>query len=385
MIKQGVVFGFALFVVFALTPARGDNAALTNEDILRLTRVGLAPAIIVTVIRDSTTDFDTSVDQLVALKEAGVADDVIAAMVGHDPGMPEVSGKTPDEKVGLIIRQPGAETAPAGASDPAGPATGAAPQPDPSETAASAPVARTAGNTFRDRLRTGGKGPEMVVVPAGRFDMGCGSDQDCAEAEKPRHEVVIARPFAISRYEVTFEDYDRFTFPYKVDDEGWGRGRRPVINISWEEATAYAAWLSAQTGKRYRLPTEAEWEYAARARSSTRYSWGDDVGRNQANCNNEFCGDPWEFTAPAGSFATNAWGLHDMQGNVYEWVQDCWNGSYDGAPADGSAWESGDCNRRVGRGGSWYGGPGVLRPASRNGGASALRSHLIGFRLVQDL
>ena len=215
--------------------------------------------------------------------------------------------------------------------------------------------------------------------------MGCGSDQGCAEAEKPRHEVVLSRPFAISRYEVTFEDYDRFTFPYKVDDEGWGRGRRPVINISWEEAAQYAAWLSAQTGKRYRLPTEAEWEYAARARSSTRYSWGDDVGLNRANCNNEYCGDQWEFTAPAGSFDTNAWGLHDMQGNVYEWVQDCWNSSYDGAPRDGSAWESGDCNRRVGRGGSWYGGPGVLRPASRNGGVSALRSHLLGFRLVQDL
>ena len=346
MIKQGVVFGFALFVVFALTPARGNEAALTNEDILRLTQVGLAPAIIITVIQDSTTDFDTSVDQLVTLKEAGVADDVIAAMVGHDEG---------------------------------------APQTVPSELAASAPVARAAGSAFRDRLRTGGKGPEMVVIPAGRFDMGCGSDQGCAEAEKPRHEVVLARPFAISRYEVTFEDYDRFTFPYKVDDEGWGRGRRPVINISWEEATQYAAWLSAQTGKRYRLPTEAEWEYAARARSSTRYSWGDDVGLNRANCNNEYCGDQWEFTAPAGSFDTNAWGLHDMQGNVYEWVQDCWNSSYDGAPRDGSAWESGDCNRRVGRGGSWYGGPGVLRPASRNGGVSALRSHLLGFRLVQDL
>ena len=167
MIKQGVVFGFALFVVFALTPARGDNAALTNEDILRLTRVGLAPAIIITVIRDSTTDFDTSVDQLVTLKEAGVADDVIAVMVGHEPGAPEVSGKTPDEKVGLIIRQPGPETAPAGPSDPAAPATRAAPQPDPSETAASAPVARPVGSTFHDRLRTGGKGPEMVVVPAG--------------------------------------------------------------------------------------------------------------------------------------------------------------------------------------------------------------------------
>ena len=199
------------------------------------------------------------------------------------------------------------------------------------------------------------------------------------------HEVVIARPFAISKYEVTFADYDRYTFPYRVDDEGWGRGRRPIVNVSWDDAAEYAAWLSAQTGKRYRLPTEAEWEYAARAMSSTRYSWGDEVGSNQANCDNKFCRDPWEYTAPVGSFATNAWGLHDMEGNVYEWVQDCWNDSYAGAPGDGSAWESGDCNRRVGRGGSWYGGREDLRSTSRNGGMRALRSLVIGFRLVQEL
>ena len=203
------------------------------------------------------------------------------------------------------------------------------------------------------------------------------------------HEVVIARPFAISKYEVTYEDYDRFTYPNKLDYRGRGRGNRPVNGVSWDDATEYAAWLSAQTGKRYRLPSEAEWEYAARAGSTTKYSWGNDIGHNRANCNQHVCGDQWEFRAPVGSFSANAWGLHDMHGNIFEWVQDCSNDSYVSAPGDGSAWASGDCSERVLRGGSWLDGARWLRSAYRGWKDRASRGGYwggsVGFRLAQDL
>ena len=196
--------------------------------------------------------------------------------------------------------------------------------------------------------------PEMVVIPGASFQMGCVSGLDCDDDEKPVHEVTVAS-FELSKYEVTFEEYDCFiaaTGRISPKDQGWGRGRRPVINVSWEDAIAYTEWLSAQTGERYRLPSEAEWEYAARAGSTTKYSWGNEIGHNRANCN--ACGSQWdnEKTAPVGSFGPNAFGLHDMHGNLWEWVQDCWNDSYQGAPADGSAWTSGACAIRVLRGGS---------------------------------
>ena len=168
--------------------------------------------------------------------------------------------------------------------------------------------------------------PEMVVIPAGRFRMGCVSGKDCAGDEKPVHEVTVGS-FALSKYEVTFEEYDRFTAATsreRMDDAGWGRGRRPVINVSWEDAVAYTEWLSVETGLRYRLPSEAEWEYALRAGSVTAYSWGNEIGQGRANCDG--CGSQWggKKTAPVGAFGANAWGLHDMHGNVWEWVQDCW-------------------------------------------------------------
>ena len=214
--------------------------------------------------------------------------------------------------------------------------------------------------------------PEMVTIPAGSFLMG---SPDLAGVgfsnAKPLHSVRIAS-FELSKYEVTFEEYDAFTDATgreRAYDADWGRGRRPVINVSWEDAVAYTQWLSSQTGKNYRLPSEAEWEYAARAGSTTKYSWGNDIGVNRANCNG--CGSQWDDrqTAPVGSFRANRWGLHDMHGNVWEWVQDCWHWDYKGAPADGSAWfesEAGDCGTRRGlfgiveaktgrvlRGGSW--------------------------------
>ena len=196
--------------------------------------------------------------------------------------------------------------------------------------------------------------PEMVEIPGGRFRMGCVSGKSCDGDEKPVHEVQI-KPFMLSKYEVTFEEYDYFTTETRRVQayQKWGRGQLPVINISWSDAVAYTEWLSARTGENYRLPSEAEWEYASRAGSVTKYSWGDEDDTNRANCEN--CDSRWDDTraAPVGSFSANAWGLHDMHGNVQEWVQDCWNGNYRGAPVDGSAWESGNCEERVLRGGSW--------------------------------
>ena len=241
------------------------------------------------------------------------------------------------------------------------------------------------GTSFRDRLRSGGMGPEMVVIPSGRFRMGCVSGIECSDNEIPVHEVVIARSFALSKYEITFEDYDRFMYPLRMDPHHWGNSRHPVFNVMWHCANDYAAWLSEQTGKRYRLPTEAEWEYAARAGSTTAYFWGNDIGRNLANCSFDFCGDRWEATAPVGSFPANAWGLHDMHGNVYEWVEDCWNDSYVGAPTDGSAWLSGDCDRRVVRGGSSHFFPTGVRSASRDKDPLSFRYNFQGFRLARDL
>ena len=244
-------------------------------------------------------------------------------------------------------------------------------------------------SAFRDSLADGGEGPLMVVLPAGGFRMGCLSDDnDCYDDEKPVHEVTLPDNFAMAVYEVTFDEYDRYvqaTGARRPDDNGWGRGDRPVINVDWEEARAYAGWLSEQTGRSYRLPAEAEWEYAARAGTTTKYSWGNKASHLQANYSENV---RWEGTAPVGSFLANNFGLYDMHGNVWEWTQDCWHNSYRGAPTNGQAWEGangGDCDRRVVRGGSWDDDPGYLRAAYRGYYGVSDRSTYLGLRLVQDL
>jgi formylglycine-generating enzyme required for sulfatase activity len=200
---------------------------------------------------------------------------------------------------------------------------------------------------------------------------------------------VAVERFAIGKYEVTFAEYGKFAAASrreKPNDRDWGRGNRPVINVSWEDAKAYAEWLSKETEKHYRLPSEAEWEYAARAGSTTQYPWGDEIGRNRANCNG--CGSRWDAksTAPVGSFAANAFGLFDTVGNVWEWVEDCWHESYEGSPKDGSAWISGgDCELRVLRGGSWVINPSWSRSADRYRYGRGDRDGSVGFRVAQDL
>ena len=247
------------------------------------------------------------------------------------------------------------------------------------------------GRTFRDALRSGGEGPEMVVVPAGSFLMGAPADEEGRDHDEgPVHRVTIDAPFAVGVYEVTFAEWDRCVRAggcggYRPDDEGWGRGRRPVIHVSWKDAQAYVAWLSGESGAGYRLLSEAEWEYVARAGSETAYSWGNSIGRNRANCDG--CGSRWDDkqTAPVGSFQANAFGLYDVHGNVWEWVEDCWNDSYAGAPTDGSAWEQGNCDARVLRGGSWSNTPWFLRSANRNRYATGYRIDLVGFRVARSL
>ena len=239
--------------------------------------------------------------------------------------------------------------------------------------------------------------PEMVVIPGGSFQMGCVSGKDCQNDEKPVHEVRVAS-FELSTHEVTFEKYDRFTAATgrkRADDEGWGRGQRPVINVSWEDAVAYTKWLSGRLGERYRLPTEAEWEYAARAGSVTQYHFGNDKSHlcryaNHADRSTDYdgrnkaCSDGvGKRTATVGTYQPNGFGLHDMHGNVWEWVQDCWNASFEGAPTDGSAWESGDCSYRVLRGGGWFGSSWRCRSADRGGNSPGYRSNGLGFRLLR--
>ena len=241
------------------------------------------------------------------------------------------------------------------------------------------------GDTFSDTLSSGGRGPEMVVIPAGRFRMGCVSGPGCYDDEFPVHDVAIPQAFAISKYEVTFEDYDRFAYPERVDDHGWGRGRRPAVERSWNDARDYVAWLSRQTGQAYRLLSEAEWEYVARAGSSAAYSWGDDIGAGRAACHE--CGTQWDGrrTAPAGSFPANAFGVHDMHGNVHEWVEDCWHASHADAPPDGAARLDGDCGERTLRGGSWRSSPRVLRSSYRDGASPVFRSVSVGLRVARTL
>ena len=202
----------------------------------------------------------------------------------------------------------------------------------------------------------------------------------------PVRRVTVAA-FRLGKYEVTFAQWDACVAAggcngYSPHDGDWGRGDRPVINVSWHDVQSFIYWLNSKTGRGFRLPTEAEWEYAARADGTTKYNRGNDIAL--ANCQNIHCGDSWEFTAPVGSFQANAWGLHDMHGNVWEWVQDCWNDSYEGAPTDGSAWTSGDCGRRVIRGDSWNSYARHLRTAIRYGTSRTNRYNVIGFRLAQD-
>jgi formylglycine-generating enzyme required for sulfatase activity len=237
--------------------------------------------------------------------------------------------------------------------------------------------------------------PELVAIPAGSFVMGSPeTEEGRSPDEGPQHEVTFGQPFALGKYPVTFQEYDQFcaqTGREKPPDQRWGRGRRPVINVSWEDAQAYCAWLSAQTEHPYRLPSEAEWEYACRARTTTPFWTGETISTEQANYDGNFTygsgrkGLYRKQTTPVDTFEANRWGLHDMHGNVGEWCEDCWHDSYKGAPQDGSAWLQGNCSGRVVRGGSWDDRPWLLRSAYRNGVGPGRRYINLGFRVSRTL
>jgi len=246
---------------------------------------------------------------------------------------------------------------------------------------------RLAGRTFHDRLPGGGSGPELVVLRGGRFlrgDLMGDGDLD----EQPVSDISLEHPFAIGLHEVTFADYDRFCTAAArpcPGDSGWGRGSRPVVNVSWEDARAYTAWLSEQTGKRYRLPTDAEWEYAARGGTTTRYWWGGEAGTARANCAG--CDGLWdgERSAPVGEFPPNPFGLYDTAGNVWEWVADCYHDTFAKASAAGGALDKPGCGKRVIRGGAWSFPPQEMRSANRWRDFPSRQSDDTGFRVLREL
>lgn len=310
------------------------------------------------------------------------------------------------------------------------PALAQTPQAAPAPLSAAQEQALRPGKSFKECTNNC---PEMIVLPAGSFMMGrtdaqCHKDCDvdvgpspndarCIDAvyrtckdkcigmrcvndnDQPQHNVTLAKPFAVAKFELTFAEWDACVADqgcsgYKPDDRGWGRGQQPVININLDDAQQYVAWLAKLTGKPYRLLTEAEYEYATRAGTTTAYPWGDNVklnGQAMANCFG--CGSQWDNkqTAPVGSFAPNKFGLYDMVGNVDEWTADCFHTNYNEAPADGSAWlkaNQGDCSKRMLRGNSPDLGPDGVRSANRGTGLgfpTGNRGYAIGFRVGRTL
>ena len=232
----------------------------------------------------------------------------------------------------------------------------------------------------------------MVVIPGGRFLMGSPPDEPLRSDDERQHEVEIA-PFALGKYAVTFEEYDRFataTKREKPSDSDWGRGQRPVINVTWFDAVAYVEWLSQQTGRIYRLPTEAEWEYAARAGTTTPFYFGTTISTKQANYNGNFTygggqeGVYREKTVEVGQFPANAWGLYDLHGNVWEWTGSEYAEGYGGAELRIVDDPNSDA-RRVLRGGSWYFEPVLVRSAYRARHAPDGANNGLGLRLARVL
>ncbi len=250
---------------------------------------------------------------------------------------------------------------------------------------------QTGSAEFADPLASGGTGPTMVAIASGSFRMGCVSRVDCRSNELPVHDVRLTHPLALSKFEVTCDDFARFARATGRENAEKAacttETSAPVVNVSWLDATAYAEWLSRETRRPYRLPSEAEWEYAARAGTATRYSWGSSIGVERANCNGcrSRANRDHRGTMVVGSFSPNPWGLHDMLGNVWEWVSDCRHDDYAGAAGDGSARSATNCEERVLRGGSWIVNPSLVRAAQRGWGNESLRLEDVGIRVVVEM
>ncbi len=278
-----------------------------------------------------------------------------------------------------------------------------APAPPPPPVAISSPPLKKGGqggflgaggfsSVFRDQLRDGSSGPTMIAIPAGEFWMGSPKSEVGRNSDERRHRVKIERPFAIGQYAVTFEEYDHFCAVRgrtEPEDRSWGRGNRPVINVSWVNALDYTEWLSAQTGQNYRLPTEAEWEYAARAGTETAFWWGNDISPDQANYDGNYTyrhetkGVYREKTVPVDQFQSNPWGLYQVHGNVWEWTGSQYDANYGRAELLCTKKDTG--GPLSGRGGGWGGKPAGVRSASRDGNSPAYRDSDQGFRLARSL
>ena len=297
------------------------------------------------------------------------------------PSAPPATAPTPAPPAAA----PAAPT-PAPARPPEKPATAAPerprpPAPAPAPAADKAVPSVASGTEIKDCPAC----PALIGLRQGEFVMGNNTDDP---SERPAHPASVPRPFAMGKYEVTNEQWNAC-----VDTGGCPRlasgadapKNAPVRDVSWDDAQAYVKWLSKTTGKSYRLPTETEWEYAARGGTTTRYWWGDKMATGKANC--KVCGDPWNQDGPAavGSFAPNPYGLHDMNGSVWEWVADCWHSSYKGAPADGRIWDEPNCRVRVIRGGSWREGADYMLSSTRFKYDATVRQSQNGFRVARDL
>jgi formylglycine-generating enzyme required for sulfatase activity len=255
--------------------------------------------------------------------------------------------------------------------------------------------ANSASPAAREAFRDCADCPEMLGIPAGEFTMGSSSGE-LYRGDERQHRVAVGH-FALGKYEITFAQWDACVAGggcggQMPDDQGWGRGNRPVIGINWNDAKAYAEWLSRKTGKQYRLPSEAEWEYAARAGTTTPFSFGNTITTTQANFDGSTgygtapAGINRQKTMPVGSFSPNGFGLYDMHGNVWEWTEDCWSDEYaEDRPANATPYSRPDCEGRVLRGGSWEDYPGDVRAAARVGSSADESSWSDGFRVARSL
>jgi formylglycine-generating enzyme required for sulfatase activity len=251
------------------------------------------------------------------------------------------------------------------------------------------------GESFRDCKYC----PEIIVLPSGSFVMGSPDNEpEHTRSEGPQHKVTFAKPFAAGKFTITFAEWDACVAnggcgSHTPDDNGWGRNDMPVINVGWDDAQAYVKWLAKTTGKKYRLLSEAEWEYIARAGTSTPFWWGSGISSDQANYNGTGIlyrgggkyGVSRQKTVPVRTFDPNPWGVYQVHGNVWEWVEDCWNTDYNGAPSDGSARTTGNCGSYVVRGGAWTMGATDLRAANRIWYGAKDRNEDIGFRIARTL
>lgn len=300
-----------------------------------------------------------------------------AAPKAETPAAPAPAAKVPEPAPKAAPERPRPAPAPKAATKPA-------PEPKRAEPAAPPVQKQASGATGATEVKDCPTCPELISLPAGSFTMGSNSGDP---SEKPAHQVSIATPFAIGKYEITVEQWDACAKAGGCPAIAADASRAPdtpVRDVSWDDAQLYVKWLGKLSGKPYRLPTEAEWEYAARGGSASRYWWGEQMRKGAANCKD--CGEPWQADAPAkvGSFAPNPYGLYDMNGSVWEWVSDCWHNNFKGAPSENRSWDESNCRVRVIRGGSWREGASYMPSSTRFKYDASVRHSQNGFRVARD-